>query len=167
MPAVDKGVEVEQAKARSADDCGLSSTPTRSLNSNASRATLSFSPCSPTMATPLRLPETLPYPIRINSLDSSVNELVKRGKRLLTYSFTAPRRRGEDDAPPEMRFGTWDAPVEGTIEQWRLQRNQIVDLAWARRETVVLVKEPCTHAIQMGGLCGLCGKDMTMCVTVS
>lgn len=35
------------------------------------------------------------------------------------------------------------------------------------RQTVLSIREPCLHPIQLGGLCGVCGKDLTACVGVA
>ncbi|KAF8140463.1 hypothetical protein EV363DRAFT_1501642 [Boletus edulis] len=66
--------------------------------------------------TELHLPPTLPYPIKIASLDVKQSAFIQRGTRLLSYSFKyQPPSPG---ARPEIRFGTWDCPLEGTVEAW-------------------------------------------------
>lgn len=32
------------------------------------------------------------------------------------------------------------------------------------RRPIVKVQEPCTHDVQLNGLCAICGKDLTACV---
>lgn len=51
--------------------------------------------------------------------------------------------------------------MEGTLENWKIKVGDIVSERKARERGVVEVLEPCTHGVQIGGLCGLCGKDMT------
>jgi RNA polymerase II subunit A C-terminal domain phosphatase len=115
-------------------------------------------------STPLNLPDNLPYPIQIVSHDVQLNDSVTRGARLLTYSFTfAPKPvPGATTRPPETRFGTWDTPVDGILDQWGFSKGQSVTLAMARSTPAATVKEPCTHEVQVFGLCAHCGKDMTM-----
>lgn len=110
--------------------------------------------------TELYLPPSLPYPIKLVKLAARTNSDVQRGTRLLDYSFThrAP------DAPPELRFGTWDASVEGTLARWNFTQGDSISERRARESPAVLILEPCKHGVQLGGLCCLCGKDMTRCV---
>ncbi|KAI0363753.1 hypothetical protein BV20DRAFT_1039761 [Pilatotrama ljubarskyi] len=107
--------------------------------------------------TELYLPPSLPYPIRIVALVASPNSDVQRGARLLDYSFT----HKSPDAPPELRFGTWDSAVEGTLTKWNFKQGDTVSERRARDTPAVLILEPCKHGVQLGGLCCLCGKDMT------
>lgn len=109
--------------------------------------------------TSLHLPPTLPFPIKIASLDIHPPSQVSRGTRLLTYSFAY--------VPPspnsalETRFGTWDSSIEGTLQGWKVKVGDVIPERKARDRGVVEILEPCTHGVQIGGLCGLCGKDMT------
>ncbi|KDQ63166.1 hypothetical protein JAAARDRAFT_29174 [Jaapia argillacea MUCL 33604] len=109
--------------------------------------------------TPLKLPADLSYPIKIVSLDAAPSTSVERGSRLLSYSFihTSPDPR----VKPETRYGTWDSTLEGTIDSWDIKPGQIITIHRARESPVVSVQEPCKHGIQVGGMCGICGKDMT------
>ncbi|KAI6136444.1 hypothetical protein F5141DRAFT_1185414 [Pisolithus sp. B1] len=101
--------------------------------------------------TKVYLPSDLPYPIKVLSLD--------RGARLLSYSFKyQPPTPGSRS---EFRFGTWDCPLEGTVDAWRIRVGEAITLQRAK-EHVITIIEPCKHGIQIGGLCGLCGKDMTV-----
>jgi RNA polymerase II subunit A C-terminal domain phosphatase len=109
------------------------------------------------MATELYLPASLPYPITVTSLDARSPASISRGTRLLSYSFTV-------GVPPETRFGTWDSTVDGTVDLWRLKVGEVVTAQRAKQKPVIYVTEPCKHGVQIGGLCGLCGKDMTTCV---
>lgn len=109
--------------------------------------------------TELYLPLTFPFPIKVISIDAKPASNIQRGQRLLSYSFVhlAPTV----GAQPETRFGTWDSTVEGEIAAWNIKAGDVISARKAKDKPVVLVNEPCTHGIQIGGLCGLCGKDMT------
>ena len=109
--------------------------------------------------TELTLPPELPYPLVVSSIELGPAAHVARGARLLTYSYLAG-----DSA--ETRFGTWDSPIEGTIDKWNIKPGDTVERSRAR-EPVILVSEPCKHGMQVGGLCSLCGKDMTECASPS
>lgn len=107
--------------------------------------------------TELYLPPTLPYPIKLLALAVAPNAEVVRGTRLLDYSYT----HLSPDAPPELRFGTWDASFEGTFSRWSFSTGDIITERHARETPAAFIIEPCKHGVQLGGLCCLCGKDMT------
>lgn len=109
--------------------------------------------------TDLYLPNSFPFPIKIISLDTPQAAAVIRGTRLLSYSFVHyPPVPG---AQPETRFGTWDAAIEGTLDSWKVKVGDVISQRKAKDRAVVVINEPCKHGMQVGGLCVLCGKDMT------
>ncbi|KAJ3559573.1 hypothetical protein NP233_g11231 [Leucocoprinus birnbaumii] len=109
--------------------------------------------------TELFLPPAFPFPIKIVSLEAQQHDDLQRGSRLLTYSFVhIPAAPGAD---PETRFGTWDAAIEGTLDSWRLKPGDVISKNRAKDKPALIVIEPCKHGIQLGGLCVICGKDMT------
>lgn len=109
--------------------------------------------------TELFLPQSFPFPIKIVSLDTAPDNDIQRGARLLTYSFVyIPRTPG---VQPETRFGTWDAAVEGKLKSWRIKAGDVISQKKAKDRPALIVIEPCKHGMQHGGLCVLCGKDMT------
>ncbi|EGO02585.1 hypothetical protein SERLA73DRAFT_102556 [Serpula lacrymans var. lacrymans S7.3] len=110
-------------------------------------------------ATELFLPSNLPYPIKLVSLDARPLVSVQRGTRLLSYSFVYPSTVA--NSKPETGFGTWDCSVEGTVDAWKVRAGDIISEQRAKDRPVILVSEPCKHGVQVGGLCCLCGKDMT------
>ena len=107
--------------------------------------------------TELYLPTTLPYPIKLVSLAVAPDADIQRGSRLLDYSFT----HVVPDARPEVRFGTWDCSIEGTLTKWSFSKGDTISERRARETPAVHILEPCKHGVQLGGLCCLCGKDMT------
>ncbi|KAF7302491.1 RNA polymerase II subunit A C-terminal domain phosphatase [Mycena chlorophos] len=110
--------------------------------------------------TDLFLPTSFPYPVKVVSVDATAGSRIVRGTRLLTYSFVhVPTNR---DAQPEPRFGTWDSAIEGQITSWGVVPGDVVSAKRAREQPVVVVLEDCKHGMQLGGMCVLCGKDMTV-----
>ena len=107
--------------------------------------------------TQLKLPNSLPYPIKLLHLAAPPNTEVQRGTRLLDYSFTHP----VPDARPELRFGTWDSSIDGTVSKWAIAKGEVISQRRAREAPALYILEPCKHGVQLGGLCCLCGKDMT------
>lgn len=112
--------------------------------------------------TDILLPPNLPYPIKVASLDVQLGASVQRGTRLLTYSFVylSPATGSKS----ETRFGTWDCSIEGTIDSWKVKVGDVISAQRAKQKPIICITEPCKHGVQIGGLCGLCGKDMTECV---
>lgn len=109
--------------------------------------------------TDLHLPPSLPYPIKVASLDVKQGAYVQRGARLLSYSFKY--QSSTPGARPELRFGTWDSLLEGTVEAWTVRVGDEIPLQRSKQKSVITILEPCKHGVQVGGLCGICGKDMT------
>jgi RNA polymerase II subunit A-like phosphatase len=112
--------------------------------------------------TDLFLPTNFPYPIKVISLDAPPRSPVQRGTRLLSYSFVYHSK--VPDTRPATRFGTWDSAIEGDIKKWNIKVGDTVTLQQAKARAAVVVVEPCKHGVQLGGLCALCGKDLTMYV---
>lgn len=109
-------------------------------------------------STELYLPPELPYPIKIAAHAVRISDNVDRGTRLLSYSYvhTSPA-----ESEPETRFGTWDSTIEGTVDRWGFRQGETVSARKARDAAAIYIIEPCKHGVQLGGLCCLCGKDMT------
>ena len=121
------------------------------------------------MATELYLPSSLSFPIKILKIPFKPPAEIFRGTNLLSYSYVhCDKPSAEEPEPePEVRYGTWDSPIEGMIERWNIRPGDIVGAKQAKGKPVLLVNEPCKHGMQLGGLCCLCGKDMTECVPPS
>ncbi|PIL27260.1 hypothetical protein GSI_10405 [Ganoderma sinense ZZ0214-1] len=107
--------------------------------------------------TQLKLPNSLPYPIKLLHLAAPPNTDVQRGTRLLDYSFAYLSPEGQT----ESRFGTWDSPLDGTITRWLFNKGEVIHRSRAEDSPAVSILEPCKHGIVFGGLCGICGKDLT------
>ena len=118
-------------------------------------------------STSLSFPPTLPYPIKITRICASRGEAIKPGSKLLEYSFTQVQKAAPEDEEPEklLLFGSWDTSLEGTVEDWVVRVGQTITSeeakAMAGRHGAVVVKEKCSHDVQIGGMCAVCGEDMT------
>lgn len=108
--------------------------------------------------TDLHLPAHLPYPIKVVAHAVQPNASIERGTRLLSYSF---KHVSKDNNESETRFGTWDSSIEGTVDKWLFKVGDTVSQRRAAETPAIKVLEPCKHGMQLGGLCCLCGKDMT------
>ncbi|KAL7418267.1 CTD phosphatase Fcp1 [Cryptotrichosporon argae] len=127
--------------------------------------------------TPLPLPSDLPFPITVTRLLVSPGADVARGSRMLEYSFlsaTARKDRAKaehngqqggksSEAKGNDMVGSWECPVKGTVDRWEawVRPGTIVEQRHASKP-VVRVAEPCTHPVQLHGMCGICGADLTV-----
>ena len=112
--------------------------------------------------TQLKLPNSLPYPVKLLHLAAPPNTEVQRGTRLLDYSFAYL----SSDGQTESRFGTWDSPLDGTVTRWLFNKGEVIHRSRAEDSPAVSILEPCKHGIVFGGLCGICGKDLTRCAPI-
>ncbi|GMK53590.1 hypothetical protein CspeluHIS016_0101760 [Cutaneotrichosporon spelunceum] len=124
--------------------------------------------------TPLRLPEDLPYPITITRISVDKGTNVRRGDRMLEYSFMSATRRKELDKmakegkepPSRIRgndmVGSWESPIDGEVKRWdsSVKPGAIFERRNASKP-VVRIEQPCTHPVQFNGMCGVCGADLT------
>ncbi|GEM08291.1 RNA Polymerase II CTD phosphatase Fcp1 [Rhodotorula toruloides] len=107
-------------------------------------------------ATSLSLPRALPFPITIQRIHATVGSTVRKTRRLLTYSFIPAKP--DEDGNRDRQVREWESPIEGEVGSWAVSEGDVVRDA---SQPVVQIKEPCTHDVQLNGLCALCGKDLT------
>lgn len=129
--------------------------------------------------TPLALPLHLPYPIRVARLVVAPGDEVQRGSRLLEYTYTSPDARRAlqrldtgkmtelpDGVREDDMAGSWDCPVDGRVAAWvGVEVGSRINVRRGR-EPVISVKEPCSHPVQVSGMCAVCGLTFTQCVRV-
>ena len=105
--------------------------------------------------TDLTLPPNLPYPIKVTKCLVANGSNISRGTPLFHYSF---KYKSLDQPKVETRYGTWESPLEGTINFWNIDAGDEVSKNYG---PVLVVTEPCKHGLQIAGMCANCGKDMT------
>lgn len=81
-------------------------------------------------ATPLSLPDSLPYPITIVRVRVAAGASVERGDVLLEYKFLSAtkrkqleseERKGRQLSPQQWdgdMVGSWESPISGTVVKW-------------------------------------------------
>ncbi|KPV72112.1 uncharacterized protein RHOBADRAFT_55955 [Rhodotorula graminis WP1] len=107
-------------------------------------------------ATSLSLPRALPFPITVQRIHSPVGTTVQKTATLLTYSFVPALP--DEDGNRVRQVRQWESPIAGDVVQWAVRAG---DLVRDNSQPIVHIKEPCTHDVQLQGLCALCGKDLT------
>ncbi|GAA5866573.1 hypothetical protein JCM8547_005463 [Rhodosporidiobolus lusitaniae] len=105
--------------------------------------------------TQLCLPSSLPFPLTIQRIHAHRNTTVTKTQVLLTYSYIPLKPDDEGNRVRQVR--AWESPVVGEVVSWAVREGDVVRDA---RQAVVSIKEPCTHDVQLHGLCALCGKDL-------
>ncbi|KAI9680743.1 MAG: Carboxy-terminal domain (CTD) phosphatase [Caeruleum heppii] len=110
----------------------------------------------------LQLPRSLHYPITVTELLRQPNEQLERSTPLFSYSYNTTVTEGNrfgDEIERQKTFpARYESPVEGVLKEWRVQEGTVIS---SSQLDVAEIEEPCTHAVQFGGMCTLCGKDMT------
>ncbi|KAG6041506.1 hypothetical protein E4U41_003809 [Claviceps citrina] len=99
----------------------------------------------------------LHYPITVTKLLKSPGDCIKKQETIIEYKFTWRRKVGDDEWVDETTYTEFDSPAEGKLKEWRIQEGSVI----SADTPCMLVEEACSHEIQVGGLCSLCGADMT------
>ncbi|CEP21468.1 FCP1 [Cyberlindnera jadinii] len=118
--------------------------------------------------TAIQFPKSTPFPVKILSIKASVGDDIKRHQVLLNYSYWEYQdvAISEDrDGSEEPRYqkhrvdlvGTFECPIDGVLKEICVN---VQDEIISDEQTLVKLEEPCSHSIQYGGLCALCGKSL-------
>ncbi|KAI9894275.1 MAG: Carboxy-terminal domain (CTD) phosphatase [Vezdaea aestivalis] len=110
----------------------------------------------------LRLARSLHFPITIIELYKQPDDRVTRQDALFRYSYrtkvTESGKYGEETVV-EKEFPTeFHSPVDGVFNKWMITKGAVIE---SSNVLIAEIEEPCSHAVQFGGLCTICGKDMT------
>ncbi|WVO12433.1 hypothetical protein L204_100032 [Cryptococcus depauperatus] len=125
--------------------------------------------------TSLSLPSSFPYPITITRIVATPGQTIKRGTRLLEYTFmSVTKRSGKEqrklggsewdkekleDNKNDMS-GTWESLIEGELIEWKdIKVGMVIEKRDSDRP-LLTVRQPCSHPVQLHGMCGLCGADL-------
>lgn len=114
------------------------------------------------MVKTIQLGSRLRYPITITKLYKEPNQPIKKKEALFQYSFKWKRTvgdhtRGETWEVEETTYADWSSPSDGELKSWKIRIGEQI----SRDQDCMVVKESCSHDVQFGGLCAICGKDMT------
>ncbi|KAL3234465.1 RNA polymerase II subunit A C-terminal domain phosphatase [Nakaseomyces bracarensis] len=126
------------------------------------------------MTTPVIAPEGLPYPITIDELMVPTGSYVEKGQRLFAYKFwyvveiaNSPDDSviGSEGLDVEKSKRTvresiefFEAPFEGDLVSWNVDEHDEIP---SPNIMICEVKRPCNHDIIYGGLCTMCGKEVS------
>ncbi|EPY52460.1 CTD phosphatase Fcp1 [Schizosaccharomyces cryophilus OY26] len=112
--------------------------------------------------TPIRLPNTLNYPIEIAKCLVPGGTYVKRHTPLLLYRFFTKVKEDQEDGTEEYVdrefIEQFECPVEGKLVEWEVENDEQLE---NNLKVVAKLHEPCTHEVHYGGLCAICGENIT------
>lgn len=110
--------------------------------------------------TVVSLPPSAPFPVTVTAVLCSPGDNIQRHASIIKYKYwdyqDDPNSR--EDPPPKIRverIGTFESPIEGAVSSVSVAVNDEVPHSDVELCTI---DEPCTHTVQYGGLCALCGK---------
>lgn len=108
----------------------------------------------------LTLPASVPFPVKVTAVQSKIGSSVRKHDTLLKYSYWDYQDdpNSKDPNPPKIRverIGTFESPVEGEVVAFNVHINDEITHADVE---ICQIQEACSHTVQYGGLCALCGK---------
>ncbi|ODV87349.1 hypothetical protein CANARDRAFT_26752 [[Candida] arabinofermentans NRRL YB-2248] len=115
------------------------------------------------------LPANLPYPLTIVKIAVDEGSEIKRHSTVLHYRYfdfePVPLSEQDEEKSDESErklikveyVGSFECPLEGKISKVNVK---VGDKLKDSSTVVIEIIEPCTHAIQYGGLCAICGKPV-------
>ncbi|KAK6460448.1 hypothetical protein DFJ63DRAFT_290595 [Scheffersomyces coipomensis] len=111
-------------------------------------------------STPITLPKSVPFPVTVTSILCTVGETISKHKTIFKYKYWDYQDdpNSKDEVPPKIRverIGSFESPIEGEIETINIAVQEEIQHSGVE---LCSIKEPCTHTVQYGGLCALCGK---------
>ncbi|KAI9843090.1 MAG: Carboxy-terminal domain (CTD) phosphatase [Sclerophora amabilis] len=110
----------------------------------------------------LKLPPSLHYPITVTELLRRPNDNVERLAPLFSYFYMTTVLESNllgEKKPVQKTFPTrYESPVDGVLKLWNIKAGAVIT---ASNIVVAEIEEPCSHSVQFGGMCTICGKDMT------
>ncbi|GMM35271.1 protein serine/threonine phosphatase [Saccharomycopsis crataegensis] len=121
--------------------------------------------------TKLYLPSSLPYPITVTSILVRPNFEISRHTPVLKYRYLenqiVPTEKLEPEEIEEYQhnpkvikvesIGSFESPIKGKVIDLKVKVGDIIS---SDKEQIGTIEEPCTHAVQFGGLCGICGANL-------
>lgn len=110
--------------------------------------------------TSVSLPASAPFPVTVTAIACRPGETVSRYAVLLKYRYWDYQEdpNSKEENPPKIRverIGLFESPIEGEITLMDVNVGEEITHSGIE---VCSIREPCTHDVQYGGLCALCGK---------
>lgn len=102
----------------------------------------------------------MPFPVTVTAVLCRPGDEVQKHTTLIKYKYWDYQEdpNSKEESPPKIRverIGTFESPIEGEVTEIEVGVNDEIAHSGVQLCTV---QEPCTHTVQYGGLCALCGK---------
>ncbi|QPG73539.1 hypothetical protein FOA43_000850 [Brettanomyces nanus] len=131
-----------------------------------------------TDSTSVYLPAKLPYPLKVSKVIVEEGDVISKHAQIFTYKYSdyepVPLSKEDDDDDRETGdmadsdegarkkvkveyVGNYECPFGGRIEKVYIKTGDVLNNEAGH---ILDVVEPCTHPIQYGGLCAICGKSV-------
>ncbi len=124
-----------------------------------------------TETTAIKLPESTPFPVKVVSVLIAKGETISKHQQIIRYTYwefqDAPEGSYEyendnQSYKPKKKvrvdlIGSFESPINGEVDEVLIKKGE--EILSADQEIAKIV-EPCSHPIQYGGLCALCGKSL-------
>ncbi|KAA8917026.1 hypothetical protein TRICI_000812 [Trichomonascus ciferrii] len=108
--------------------------------------------------TKVSLPPSTLFPVTITAILQPAGVCVARHTPILRYKYWHDVEEGEEANKVKKEFhSTFECPIEGEVQEWYVKVGDEVNTA---SFDVVSLMEPCTHSVQYGGLCAICGASL-------
>ncbi|GBL48227.1 hypothetical_protein [Candidozyma auris] len=112
--------------------------------------------------TSVSLPPSAPFPVTVTAISAVAGQKISKHFPLLKYRYWDYQEdpNSKEEHPPKVRverIGSFESPIEGQIVEMRISVGD--EIAHSGVE-LCSIQEPCTHDVQYGGLCAMCGKTV-------
>lgn len=119
-------------------------------------------------STNIALPASTIFPVEVTAILKGAGDEIEKFAPILTFKYwhEVEDNIGEETnvfpkPPPTMVqkefFSNFESPVKGQINSWNIKVGDMIESA---DQVVASVQEPCTHAVQYGGMCAWCGASV-------
>lgn len=99
-------------------------------------------------------------PLARSDSNSSLGSPSKGKNRASENHSRVPDSFDQDSGPA---LSIYESPVKGELVKWYITEGMVLEpeAGW-HAKPLLLIKEPCTHAVQWQGQCAICGRDLTI-----
>lgn len=106
------------------------------------------------------LPPSVPFPVTVTAVFCRPGDIVQKYSTLIKYKYWDYQEdpNSKEENPPKIRverIGTFESPFEGQVTDLTIN---VYDEIPHSGVVLCSIEEPCSHTVQYGGLCALCGK---------
>lgn len=104
----------------------------------------------------VHLGSRLRYPIVVTKLFKRAGDTIKKQEAIMEYKIIT-RHETSQQSFDVTTYTEFDSPAEGVLKEWNIEEGMTINADMA----CMTVEEACGHEVQIQGMCGLCGADMT------